>query len=399
MMLRQELQVKLKLNLNLLLKNQVEVLLYSVQELEELLRREREINPFIEEVVVSQTHSRFFEDRKTPEPVRDPHPLEKLTQNIRLELEGTDVDIALELVSHTDEKGFFVGDTEEIAKKFGVSVEYVEDIRKLVMTLEPSGVCSKNLREFLRLQIEEMYPGEDYLFVELEKVLKGQKPSEEAKEKLRRLRTSPLGEVAPVVRVCKVDAIIELDDGELVPHVYEELIDIKPNPSYIAALSRTGGKAREFLREYMERYENLKRILSLRRENLKKILEEVVRVQAPFLKGEGSLRTLLAKDVAYKLGISESTVSRLINSKYVKTPQGTYPLRFFFVRASASGISQEELMRKLKEIVSSESPEKPLSDEEIAKRLREEGYRVARRTVAKYRELLGIPSSRARRRV
>ncbi len=396
-MLRQELQLRLRTTLNLLLRNQVEVLLYPVQELEQLLKEEKESNPFIEEICVSDRAYTLFEDRKIPEARYRQHPIEILTRNLRAELEGRDLEIALELVSAIDERGFFRGSVGDIAGRFGVPEEEVERIRQLVMRCEPSGVCSKDLREFLRLQIEEMYPEEPELTEELERALAGGKVSEPARRKLAHLRLSPIEEEVLVPQVTKVDAVIELDDGELVGYVYEDLIEIKPSRFYREVLARTKGEAREFLKEYLERFENFKKILNIRRENLRRILEEIIRVQEKFLKGEGELRALLVKDVARKLGVSESTVSRLVNSKYVKTPQGTYPFRFFFVRETAGGVSQEQLMRRIREIISAEDRRRPLSDDEIAGILRSEGYRVARRTVSKYRELLGIPSSRERK--
>ncbi len=397
-MLRQELQLKLKLNLNLLLKNQVEVLLYPIQELEQILKEEKESNPFIEEVYVSPTAVHLFEERRFPEPVHRAHPLEVLERNVRAELEGTDLRIALELLSCVDEKGFFRGEVESIANELGVSPDRVEKIRRFVTRLEPLGICTRDAFEFAFLQVEELYPDEPWLVEELKRALGGKRPSEEAMRKLSHLRMSPIESEAVIPRVSKVDAVIELDDGELVGYIYEELIEIRPNTSYVEMLSKAKGSAREFLKEYFERYENFKKILSVRRENLRRILDEIIRTQEDFLRGEGSLRPLLVKDVAYRLGISESTVSRLINSKYVKTPQGTYPFKFFFVRETAGGVSQEELMREIKEIVSSEDKSRPLSDEEIANILRKRGYNVARRTVAKYREMLGIPSSRERRK-
>jgi RNA polymerase sigma-54 factor len=324
-------------------------------------------------------------------------PIEVLQRNLRAELEGVDLEIALELVANTDERGFFTGDISGIARSFGVPEDYVEDIREFVVSTEPTGICSKDLLEFVRFQIKELYPDEPELLEEFQKALAGGEISEEAKLKLRHVRLSPIEDEANVSKVSKVDAIIELDDGELVGYVYEELIDIKPSRTYASMFSKVKGEAREFLKEYMERYENFKKILTIRKENLKKILEEIIEVQGDFLRGEGNLKSLLVKDVAQKLGVSESTVSRLINSKYVKTPQGTYPFKFFFVRETAGGISQEELMRKIKEVISCEDKRKPLSDDEIARILKSEGFNIARRTVAKYRELLGIPSSRERR--
>ncbi len=398
MLIKPDLQLRLKLNLNLLLKNQIELLLYPAQELEQILKEEKESNPFIEEVYVSEKVYNLFEERKPLQiPARE-SPFEELLRNVRAEFIGRELEIALELVSLTDGRGFFKGDTKEIARKFGVGEEYVENIRRRVTRLDPLGVCSKDLREFLEIQIEDMYPEEkEELCTYLEFALEGKKIPEDARRKLSHLKISPLEGDTPPPRIGRVDAVIELDDGELVFYLYEELIDIKPSKSYLELYQRSKGETRKFLREYVERLENLKRLLSIRRENLRKILSVIVEVQEDFLKGEGSLKSLLVKDVARMLDVSESTVSRLINSKYVKTPQGTYPLRFFFVRESVGGTSQEEIMKAIRELILAEDKKKPLSDEEIAKILKERGINIARRTVAKYRESMGIPSSRERR--
>lgn len=318
-------------------------------------------------------------------------------ENIRAELDGVDVDIALEIVSCTDEKGFFVGQVEEIAEKFSVSVDYVEDIREFVARLEPLGIGSKNLEEFVCIQLEELYPDDREKRREILKSIEEGRIDENMKRELSHLRASPILPETPAYSVGKVDAVIELDNGELETYINDEFIELKLSERYLELYREAKGETKSFLREMLERVHTYRQIIKLRRDNLKRILEKVVQVQRDFLLGEGSLKSLLVKEVAQELGVSESTVSRLINSKYVKTPQGTYPLRFFFVRESVSGISQEELMRKIKEVIAKEDKRKPLSDERIAKLLKNEGYDVARRTVAKYRELLGIPSSRERR--
>ncbi|MDQ7083158.1 MAG: hypothetical protein Q9N34_09610 [Aquificota bacterium] len=190
-MLRQELQIKLRLNLNLLLKNQVEVLLYPAQEFEQILKEEQEANPFIEEITLSPKARELFEDRRPPEVAHRPSPLETFMKNIRAELEGTDLAIAEEIVSGLDHRGFFVGSVEAIADKFRVPPEYVEDIREFIMRLEPLGVGSRNLEEFLRVQIEELYPGERDLLNFLEKALRGHRIPKEVREKLSHLRRTP----------------------------------------------------------------------------------------------------------------------------------------------------------------------------------------------------------------
>ncbi len=397
-MLNQNLELKLKLNLNLLLKNQVEILLYPSLEFENLLREESISNPFLEEISLNYPKGISFEHRERP--IQIPYkksPYEEILENIRAELDGLDVEIALEIVAQTDERGFFKGDVKSIAEKFGVSEDYVEDLREFVARLEPLGVASKNLEEFVCIQLEELYPEDRNRRREILKAISEGRVSEDMRRELSHLRISPIVPETVAYSIGKVDAVIEIDNGELIAYINDEFIELKVSEKYLELYKKAKGKTKDFLKEMLERVHLYRQIIKLRKENLKRILNRVVEVQRDFLLGEGSLKTLMVKDVAQELGISESTVSRLINSKYVKTPQGTYPLRFFFVRETVGGISQEELMRKIREIISSEDKRKPLSDEQIANILKTQGYDVARRTVAKYRESLGIPSSRQRR--
>jgi len=396
--LNQNLELRLKLSLNLLLKQQVEVLTLQVQELERVLNEEVLSNPFVKGIFRKIPSGLSFEEREEFQIPYTPSELEELERNVRAEFEGKELEIALELLKNVDERGFLVEDLGSIAGQLGVKKEVLEKIRRRVMSLEPIGVCSRDVWEFLEVQIRELYPEEaDFLLRELERLRKEGSIVQEAKEKIARLRLSPILSSEPVYRIAKVDAVIEEDGDELVVYLYEDFIDIDLNEEYLELYRRARGKVKGFLKEAYERYEALKKALSIRRENLRRILEIVKEVQKDFLKGRGNLKSLGLKDVAEELGVHESTVSRIINSKYVKTPVGTYSLRFFFVRETAGGLSQDELMTLIKEIIEGEDKERPYSDEQIAKILRERGFKVARRTVTKYRELLGIPSSRERR--
>ena len=398
-MIRPELQVKLKLSLSLLLKNQIEVLLLPSFELEQLLKEEKEENPFLEEVYINKNKAEIFDQQRPREIPYVSDPFEEFLKNLRLEIEGKDLEIALELVSRTDERGYLREDLSAIAQEIQVNAEYLEEVRRKIMRIEPLGVCSKDFLEFAFLQIEDLYPEEaDFLKTRLKDILSGKPIEEEAKRKLSHLRTSPIVRIQTPSGIPKVDAVIELDGDQLKAYLYEEIIELKPSNYYMELYRKASGKTKEFLKDYFERFRSFQLALKIRRENLKRILERIVDVQGDFLKGKGPLKSLLVKDIASELGVSESTVSRLVNSKFVRTPQGTYPLRFFFVRESVGGVSQEELMRLIKELIEGEDKSKPLSDEEIARILNEKGITVARRTVAKYREMLGIPSSRQRRK-
>ncbi len=397
-MLRHELQLRLKTSLNLMLKQHIEVLVYPIREFEQLLKEEKEVNPFIEDVYFSPKIPALFESKTYSEVHYKPNPIEILMKNLQAEMEGKDLEIAYGLISFTDERGYLKADIKDIANQLRISKEKVEEIRKRVMETDPIGVCSLNIKEFFQLQIRELYPEDPKLQEYVDRALAGEKIPPKVKEKLRCLKLSPLEPSPAPVRISKVDAVIELDEGELIGYIYDELIEIKPSKFYREIYPSLKGEVRKFLKEFVNRYEIIKRILKIRRENLRKILDEIIRVQADFLKGEGELKPLMAKELAYKIGVSESTISRIINSKYVKTPQGTYPFKFFFVRETAGGASQDQVMKRIKEIITSENGEAPLKDEEIADILRKEGFRIARRTVAKYRELLGIPSSRERRK-
>ena len=397
-MLNQRLEVRQKLSLKLLLKQDLELLTYQTQELEKIIQEEALINPLVKGVFKKIPKS--FEVRETVsyQIPYTPSELEELEQNIRLEFEGREQKLALELLKYLDERGFLSKSVKEVSLELCCSPEELEEIRQKVIRLEPLGICSKDIWEFLEIQIEEFYSEErEVLKKALEELKEGKKVKPEIKEKLSRLRPFPLSNsLERVYTLAKVDAVIEEENGEFFIYLYEDFIDIDLNEEYWELYKKSKGLQRE-IKEAFERYENIKRVLDIRRRNLRKVLEKIVERQRNFLLGRGGLRPLTLREVSREVGIHESTLSRIVNSKYVKTPVGTYSLRTFFVRESTEGLTQNDLMKLIKEIVESEDKRKPYSDQEIANILKRKGFNVARRTVAKYREILGIPSSRERK--
>jgi RNA polymerase sigma-54 factor len=161
---------------------------------------------------------------------------------------------------------------------------------------------------------------------------------------------------------------------------------------------------RHYLQNCMSTANWLARSLDQRRRTILTVAREIVRQQSAFLEiGVRGLRPLGLKDVADRIGMHESTVSRVTSNKYVQTPRGTFELKYFFTSAiAAAGVgdshSSEAVKYRIKELIDSESPRAILSDDKIVAMLRDDGIDIARRTVAKYREIMRIPSSVQRRR-
>ena len=162
-------------------------------------------------------------------------------------------------------------------------------------------------------------------------------------------------------------------------------------------------KTRFFLKERLQRAVNFIKAIGQRKSTLRAITEEIIKAQKEFLDhGFAHLKPLRLKDIAQSLGIHESTVSRAMQGKYVTTPQGTIPFKSFFSTkmgtTSGGAESQTSIMEKIRTLISKEDINDPLSDEKIVKLLQQDGLMIARRTVAKYRDLLRVLPSHLRRK-
>jgi RNA polymerase sigma-54 factor len=188
--------------------------------------------------------------------------------------------------------------------------------------------------------------------------------------------------------------------------IHDETVPELRINSYYRHLLRnktTDEKTKVFIREKIQSAINFLRALKLRKSTLREITEEIVRVQSQFFdKGFSHLVPLRLKDIAHTLGIHESTVSRALQGKYIATPQGTIPYKSFFSTRletlHGEAESQKSIMEKIKSLVEKEDSGNPLSDQAIVGVLNQEGILIARRTVAKYRDLLKILPSHLRRK-
>lgn len=436
--MKQSLNLRLqnKLQLTLSLKTQINLLTLSKVELIEEIQKELQENPFLEEIVNIQPE--YNPDLKEPilyeedeEEInllgRIPYrrTLRDVIENqIDMEFEGIDRDIALEIVDSLDEKGFFNEDVTVLGEKYGVGVKYVESIRKKLITLEPTGLASKDLREFFLAQLDESENFdpivESIILDDLENInnisLLAQKYNlreEDIQHRIdiiRHFRPYPLyGYEEFDVQYIQPDIFIYLKSDPKEEDYFDVVIDEMDIPkinlvsSYRRVLSRknVSPEVREFLAQKYEKAIGMVKGIQQRRENLYNLVKFLAEYQREFLlNGRDSIKPLTLKEVSQKIGLHESTISRVVSNKHAVTPQGVLPLKAFFAsRATkdSGNISSESVKYSIRELIEKEDSRAPLSDSEIARILKKRGINIARRTVAKYREELGIPDSRKRK--
>lgn len=341
-----------------------------------------------------------------------------------LDLSEAEKKIAEEIIGNIDDDGYLKASVDEITTTTGAGKTQVERMLSVLQTLDPPGIGARNLQEALILQLKKkglettlaMKIVTDHLpllerrdFSGLAKACaSGIQEIKQAFDIITRLDPKPgrsFYSGAPTAVTPDASVSFSEDDEKLKIEIHEETIpELRLNAYYRKLLRSKDAdeKTKEFLREKMQRAINFIKALSLRKSTLREITEEIVRVQTAFFeKGFSQLVPLRLKDVAEKIGIHESTVSRAIQGKYITTPQGTIPYKSFFSNKletlTGEAESQKSIMEKIKSLIEKEPPNQPLSDQDIAKELTKEGVVIARRTVAKYREMLKILPSHMRR--
>ncbi|MBI2818990.1 MAG: RNA polymerase factor sigma-54 [Acidobacteria bacterium] len=326
------------------------------------------------------------------------------------------------ILGNLNENGYLSGTLEEIAASSGDKLEDLEQALRLVQECDPAGVAARDLRECLLLQLralgaEGSLPWQivsDHIALlegkqhkELAKVLK--KTPEEiaaAVEVIRKLDPFPCqryNQSQP--RLIEPDVYIVKSGDEYTVVVNEDdLPQVRLNPAY-RHLLEPGGSSREVRNYVKERYASALRLLKnieQRKQTIVRVCQAIIGRQGDFLDyGVDYLKPMMIKDVAEEVGVHPSTVSRAVASKYAHTPQGVFELRYFFSEAvngpSGSAIPLLILKRKVKKMIEQEDKANPLTDDQIAHILCQQGIAVNRRTVAKYRADLRIPSTHERR--
>lgn len=341
------------------------------------------------------------------------------------DLPEKDFKIAEYIIGNIDDRGYLQTSVEDIAQSLQTPPAKALEVLERIHQLEPPGVGARNLQEALVLQLKRQSPP-DLLAI---KIVQEHLPLLEKRDwaQIARVLNIDIEEVkkaaARIIRLeprpgrsfyseepiaIVPDAVVTYDEETerfVIEITYEKTPSIRINPYYRRLIRDTklDTKSREFLKNKLQDALNFMKAVKQRRSTLYEITSALVREQRPFFeKGFAYLKPLRLKDIAQDIGIHESTVSRAIQGKYIQTPQGTVPYRSFFSSKletqSGEAESQKSIMEKIRFLIASESPQKPLSDQELVERLQKEGIRIARRTVAKYRELLRILPSHLRRK-
>ena len=334
--------------------------------------------------------------------------------------------LASVLIDHLDEAGYLRVDLDEVASRLGLSRTDVEAVLATLQTLEPAGVFARSLSECLAIQLRqrdrydpamaglvdnlELLAKRD--FASLKKICGvDEEDLVDMLSEIRKLNPKPGSSFEHAVSESVTPDIVVRPDGlggwqvELNP---DALPRVLVNHSYMAAVGRPKASKdapdQAFMSECLQNANWLTRSLDQRARTITKVAAEIVRQQSAFLDhGVDHLRPLNLKTVADAIKMHESTVSRVTTNKYMLTPRGLFELKYFFSVSIASAEggdshSAEAVRHRIRALIEKESPEAVLSDDDIVDQLKSSGVDLARRTVAKYRESMNIPSSVQRRR-
>ena len=332
-------------------------------------------------------------------------------------------EIGTAIIGNLDDDGYLVASVDEIAQMGQWRVEDVERALALVQTFDPIGVAARDLQECLLLQLRhlglEHTPTERIVADHLRLLQNHQVP-----EIARRLGLT-IDEIKPHVEIIKqLDPkpgsrynptpsqyvipdvyVVKVEDQYVAMLNEEGLPQLRISPVYRRLLD-AGGEASAETRAYVkEKFRSalwLIKSVDQRQKTIHKVATSIIKFQEEFLDhGIEHLRPLVLRDVANDIGMHESTVSRVVNNKYMHTPQGVFEMKFFFHSGISSSygesVSSVTIKQRIRKIIESEDGRKPLSDSKIVSILQAEGLILARRTIAKYREELKIPTSNQRK--
>ncbi|MED1605515.1 RNA polymerase factor sigma-54 [Cytobacillus kochii] len=433
-------QQTLKLTMTQELTQAIALLQYNTQELSAFLESKALENPLmqIEASPAQAADSRFDRMKPSKQKVDDNKQdwIEQIgsknhttlqeylhSQLAIAELNHMEYKLISYLIGCLDENGYLQTDLQTVAEKFNVSEEDMNEALIEIQSLEPAGVAARDLQECLWLQLERLHPYNeiaekvisDYFLLfadkkwkEIAKNLKVElKEIQEVFDLVQTLNPRPAAafqnELAPYITP---EVVIQWEDGTFSVSIYDDVLPkIRFNESYFRKFQADGDQeVNRFLQEKKTDFHWIARSIEQRKETLLKVALKIVEKQPEyFWKGPNYLQPMTMKEIADELEIHESTVSRAVREKYAQTPFGTIELRSFFSSTikttSFENASSEQAKNAISDMVKSEDKKKPLSDQVIVKRLEEEkGIVISRRTVAKYRDQLKIPSSSKRKR-
>ena len=434
-----ELVLQQKQTLNLVmtaeLRQAINLLQYSTYDLYQYIQEQQAENPLIELVDHVQN---MYTNRSASTPNYSnefpPDPLDftaddrrnlydELTEQVNvMSLSEELYALTHYLIQNIDENGYLQVEITDVVAQLNVSSEQVEAGLKIIQQLEPIGIGGRNLAECLAIQAAHYYPEDEFLYQlitqDLERLANRQWEAiaatyecslEDIQEAFTRIQTfDPKPGAAFATNSAEYiepDVIVDMKDGKFTIQLNDSYIpEIRINRDYLPLIQQKNDMS-SYINHQYKKFQWLKNSIEQRRDTILKITQAIINHQLDFFHyGFSRLKPLTLKNIADEIEMHESTVSRATMNKMIQTAQGTFDMRRLFAtglkRSDGSSTSQTTVKMILKEVIDQEDKSKPLSDQKIADYLKEEKeITISRRTVAKYREELNIPSSRQRRQV
>ena len=438
--IKHEVSLKQQLELTPQLIQALRLLQLTRLELEQELKTELEINPFLEEEPLEQesletaVQETVYNDRQSPNTgernisKREEDPIENtahrdmglhdyLLWQLGLSVDTEqDIQIGEAIIGNINDEGYLSSTVDDIAGFTGCRREDVERVLAKIQDFDPPGIGARDLKECLQIQIRHIGVDDPVLNAivadhlgELEKkdyasIAKSLGTSAEiviaAANVIKHLNPKPGNTFSSEEENYIVPDVMVTKRGEdLVVEIIEEGIPkLRASDNYARQLlsrSSDDDTAKKFIREKLQGARWLMKAVEQRKNTIKKVVEAIVQRQRSFFEyGEQYFEPMVLKDIAGDIGMHETTVGRVTNGKYVQTPWGIFELKYFFSPSLKTDngdlLSTKLVKQKIRELIDKESHTAPLSDTDIVRILKTEGINIARRTVAKYREIMNI---------
>ena len=340
-------------------------------------------------------------------------------------LENREREVAAEIIGNVDDDGYLQVSIEELSAQIGCEPEQAEKVLTAVQDFDPPGVASRSLQECLLKQVEQLGMTEDAVGIILRDHINDLE--NRRYQVIARCLQITLDDVFSAAKfISSLDPrpgsqfgqedvhyiipdifVYKISDEYIVVLNDEGLPNLRINSFYRNALSgaeQLDEKAGEYIQEKLRGALWLIKSIHQRQRTIYRVTKSIVKFQRDFFdRGVEHLKPLVLRDVAEDIEMHESTVSRVTTNKYVQTPQGLFELKYFFNSGinttGGDSVASESVKSKIKEIITAEDARKPFSDQKIVEILRGQGIDIARRTVTKYREMLGVGSSTQRKRL
>ncbi|MCR1900374.1 RNA polymerase factor sigma-54 [Ligilactobacillus apodemi] len=430
MKLQQDVNLQQKQQVNLMMtqkmQQSIQILKFNASELQDYLAQVELENPFISVSFkeVSSSNQQIADISEFAVETKSQSLFEYLMDQINLTMRKTVLrDWVVYLAQNIDQNGYLTLDTTKLLKDGKIDRTTLDDALTLLWRLDPPGVGARNLQECLLLQIENDRGQEELAYQVIAKnfELFTQRKWDEIIKKMKLSKEEFQGvlDYVKTLSAAPGKAYDQSSTAYIAPDLIVEKVDgkyqaratslVKPKivfrKSYYESLVGTLDKnVVTYLKEKKKQYASLLEELQMRQRTIERVGQEIIAHQYDFFaKSNHPLKPLLLRDVAQKLQLHESTISRAVNGKYLQTDFGVFELRSFFSQAvnydqDGAGISAAKIQEQIQRLIATEDKQKPLSDQKILDKLQADGLKLSRRTVAKYREKLQIPAASKRKR-